>query len=130
MTKSSFAILILAFVALAAPMLAAPSAAEAAPYWPWCSRYATRASVESCAFATYDQCMETVRGIGGFCYTNPYPPPPPATRWERPRRHVVGSTAGEARSHHDEVRQTAATVSREPNATVFREPVSLPGLSP
>jgi hypothetical protein len=71
MTRSSFAML-----ALAAATLAAPSPGQAAPYWPWCSRYFDNTSnAESCAFSSWDQCMETVRGIGGFCFANLYPAP-------------------------------------------------------
>jgi hypothetical protein len=84
MTKSIFAASILAAMAL--PMLAAPRPAEAAPYWPWCSRYLEEAQ-ESCAFATYEQCMASVRGIGGFCYRNPSPPPS-SPYPQRTRRHT------------------------------------------
>ncbi len=50
-----------------------PSAAR--PWRPWCARYATNNIQEECLFATYEQCMATVSGIGGFCIQNVYPPP-------------------------------------------------------
>jgi hypothetical protein len=68
--------MIFAALAFASAMLIQPHAANAAPYWPWCSQYFSRGTPHSCAFSTWDQCMDTVRGIGGYCYANPYPPPP------------------------------------------------------
>ena len=68
----------LATLALTIMMLMEPHSATAAPYWPWCSVTNTRTTVNSCAYISWEQCMDTVRGIGGHCYTNPYPPPLPA----------------------------------------------------
>ena len=69
----------LAMLALAAAALTAPSPAQAAPYWPWCSQYADQDTGHtSCAFISWEQCMETARGMGGYCFANPYPPPPAA----------------------------------------------------
>jgi hypothetical protein len=70
-------------------MVMAPRAADAAPYWPWCSRYYWPRDAYSCAFSSWEQCMDTVRGIGGLCYTNPYPNPntPAPGRPAKPRRH-------------------------------------------
>ena len=66
-----------AALALASVITMAPGAADAAPYWPWCSRYDhPRGGSISCAFASFEQCMDTVRGIGGYCYKNPYVSPP------------------------------------------------------
>jgi hypothetical protein len=67
----------LAMLALAAAALTSPSSGQGAPYWPWCSQYAEMDTAHtSCAFISWEQCMETVRGMGGYCYVNPYPPPP------------------------------------------------------
>ena len=80
-----------AILALATIMLIQPRSTEAAPYWPWCSRYFSRdAPSQSCAFSSWEQCMDTVRGIGGYCYTNPYgpPPPPPYARAAKSSRHA------------------------------------------
>jgi hypothetical protein len=69
----------LATLALTAMMMIEPHAANAAPYWPWCSVYNSRTTTYACAFSSWEQCMATVGGgAGGFCYTNPYPPPPSA----------------------------------------------------
>jgi Protein of unknown function (DUF3551) len=78
--------LIFAALTLAAALLIQPRSGEAAPYWPWCSQYGRPSLAHACAFSSWEQCMETVRGIGGYCYANPYGPPPSA-RSAKPRRH-------------------------------------------
>ncbi len=81
--------MIFAIVALATVMMIEPRSADAAPYWPWCSQYGRPSLAHSCAFSSWEQCMETVRGIGGYCYANPYPPPPaPSARSAKPHRHA------------------------------------------
>jgi hypothetical protein len=70
---------------LAAATLTAPLPAQAASYWPWCSQYSQPSYAHACAFSSWAQCMETISGIGGYCYANPYPPPP---RSVAPRRHA------------------------------------------
>ena len=82
---------ILTSLALATVMLIQPHAANAAPYWPWCSQYFNRAASHSCAFISWEQCMDTVRGIGGYCYTNPYPPPPVPAGAAKRSRHAARS---------------------------------------
>jgi hypothetical protein len=52
-----------------------PPAAEAREY-PWCARYDW--STYNCGFVSFEQCLATVRGIGGICERNPrYVGPPP-----------------------------------------------------
>ncbi len=80
----------LAVLAFTTVMMIQSQAANAAPYWPWCSQYFSRGAPHACAFSSWEQCMETVRGIGGYCYTNPYPPPPPG-RSAKPSRHAARS---------------------------------------
>jgi len=59
-----------ALVALAA-IGARPAAAEV--YRPWCVQYFGGLSGgTSCAFISYEQCMETARGNGAYCYENPW----------------------------------------------------------
>ncbi len=70
--------MILAMLAFTTVMTIQPHAANAAPYWPWCSQYFSRGTSHACAFSSWEQCMDTVRGIGGYCYANPYPAPPAA----------------------------------------------------
>jgi hypothetical protein len=43
--------------------------AEAAP---WCAQYSGRGGGSNCGFYSFDQCMQTLRGIGGFCSQNPF----------------------------------------------------------
>ena len=84
-----FARMAFATLTLATVMLIEPHAANAAPYWPWCSYYGRSSFAHSCAFSSWEQCMETVRGIGGYCYTNPYPPPPAPARSAKRSRHAA-----------------------------------------
>ena len=50
--------------------------AEAEVYYPWCARYGggkLAPGVPICGFTSYQQCMESVRGTGGYCEQN-WPP--------------------------------------------------------
>jgi hypothetical protein len=67
--------LIFAALTLVTVMLVQPGPGQTAPYWPWCSQYFSFGVAHSCAFSSWEQCMDTVRGIGGYCYVNPYGPP-------------------------------------------------------
>jgi hypothetical protein len=57
--------------------------AEAQNY-PWCAYYDGAFDGTNCGFTTFQQCLDTVSGIGGFCQVNnQYQPPPgphPLTR--------------------------------------------------
>jgi hypothetical protein len=46
-----------------------PAAAEI--YRPWCVHYSDHAST-SCAFISFEQCMMTAHGGGGYCAQNPW----------------------------------------------------------
>jgi len=47
--------------------------------YPWCANFADGAGV-NCGFSTYEQCMATSQGSGGFCTKNNlYAPPGAAT---------------------------------------------------
>ena len=79
--------MIFAMLAFTTVMTIQP-AANAVPYWQWCSQYFSRGTSHACAFSSWEQCMDTVRGIGGYCYTNPYSSPLPA--WlTKPSRHAA-----------------------------------------
>jgi Protein of unknown function (DUF3551) len=43
--------------------------AEAQNY-PWCAHYGTGFEGMNCGFVTFQQCLDTVSGIGGFCMQN------------------------------------------------------------
>lgn len=61
---------------LAAAAIAAMSAsvqpAAAAIEHPWCAQYADgeEGGGKNCGFVSYEQCMMTVRGMGGSCVKN------------------------------------------------------------
>ena len=61
-------------LASAALMGATTLASAQSPYsYPWCSRQvAKEGSTTSCYFTSYQQCMTTISGIGGYCYQSPY----------------------------------------------------------
>jgi hypothetical protein len=45
--------------------------------YPWCGYYKEDVN---CGFTTYEQCMATVRGSGGYCARNTQFVPPPGPR--------------------------------------------------
>jgi hypothetical protein len=63
----------LAALALAAAFVGAPQAASAqSPYsYPWCAKLYLKNGVTSFYSASREVCMETVSGIGGYCFQNP-----------------------------------------------------------
>ena len=53
------------------------AAAQGQPYpydpYPWCAVYGGRSGgASNCGFLTWQQCMATVSGIGGFCERNQF----------------------------------------------------------
>jgi hypothetical protein len=51
--------------------------AEAQNY-PWCAQYgASPSAPTNCGFVTFQQCLDTISGIGGFCVRNNLYQPPP-----------------------------------------------------
>jgi len=58
--------------------------ASAEIYYPWCANYGGRGGGgTNCGWSTYEQCMVTIRGMGGFCDRNPFYTPPS----QKPSRH-------------------------------------------
>jgi hypothetical protein len=66
----------LLFLGIALALVFAGGRAEAQNY-PWCAQYGEDfGDVLNCGFVSFDQCMLTVRGMGGFCIeNNRYQPP-------------------------------------------------------
>jgi Protein of unknown function (DUF3551) len=64
--RNSFAVA----VAVALLILMAIDAAVAQNY-PWCAQYGIRGGPRNCGFVTYQQCMATISGLGGYCERNP-----------------------------------------------------------
>jgi len=57
--------------------------------YPWCSQRTDESRAHSCAFDTREQCMETMSGIGGYCYLNyALPLPNPALAHSRKRHRI------------------------------------------
>jgi hypothetical protein len=49
------------------------SNAQSAYSYPWCaSRYTMDGSSESCYYASREQCIATMSGVGGICFESPY----------------------------------------------------------
>lgn len=70
--------LLLSTVCVAA--VATGTRAEAQNY-PWCAQYSDgMGGATNCGFTTFQQCVDTVRGIGGFCNPNTQYVPPPGPR--------------------------------------------------
>jgi hypothetical protein len=64
------AVIVSAVAVAALATATTPVAAQGFGQYPWCSQYGT-AGAESCSYNTYTQCMDTISGIGGYCYQNP-----------------------------------------------------------
>jgi hypothetical protein len=64
--------------------------AEAQNY-PWCAQYSGGDGGMNCGFTTFQQCLATISGIGGFCVQNntyqPQPGPHPPTRLRKRNRY-------------------------------------------
>jgi len=66
-------ILVGAFIVGAAAM----SLPAYAQNYPWCAHYDADGGEINCGFSTFEQCLQDVRGIGGFCMrNNTYQPGP------------------------------------------------------
>ena len=81
--------ILLAVFMLAASLVPAWAHAQPFPYdpYPWCAVYGGRAGgASNCGFSTWQQCMATVSGIGGFCEPNQfYNPRGSKSRKKQPR---------------------------------------------
>jgi hypothetical protein len=46
---------------------------------PWCAYYSGHfGGASNCGFSTYEQCLATISGVGGWCQPNTMYVPPPA----------------------------------------------------
>ena len=62
---------------LAAVAMAALARPAAAIEYPWCAQYGGEdGGGRNCGFVSREQCMETIRGMGGFCEQNLFYPGP------------------------------------------------------
>ncbi len=66
-----------------AELLDAQTTATAQQRAPWCAALGGRDGGNDCSYYTFEQCMATARGLGGYCSPNPrvafdpYRQPPP-----------------------------------------------------
>jgi hypothetical protein len=93
-TPSQEAVMKLAHLALGAVLAAAastgaPVGAQAQNY-PWCAHLDFGSDeVVTCSFVSFDQCMQTVRGEGGFCMANnEYPSVTPTPSHRGPKHSL------------------------------------------
>jgi hypothetical protein len=70
---------ILSLFLVAAAVSGEAASAQSPTSYPWCARiYQKDGAGTSCYFTSYQQCMTTLSGIGGYCYQSPYYHPAPA----------------------------------------------------
>ena len=68
--------------------LAASAQPAAAIEYPWCAQYSGHGGGgRNCGFVSWEQCMETVRGMGGDCERNLFYKDPTEHRVKRTRKH-------------------------------------------
>ncbi len=75
-------LLILSLVLANAALIGAPdpASAQSPTSYPWCGRGGGRTSANNCYYTSKEQCMQTLAGIGAFCFENPYHRRSPAGR--------------------------------------------------
>jgi len=61
--------LLLAVLSICIGLVSMSKNTEAQNY-PWCAHLGTGFESTNCGFTTFQQCMDTVSGIGGFCQPN------------------------------------------------------------
>ncbi len=79
--------LFLVALGVVAGMATLGSSAKAQNY-PWCAYYGGRqGGGTNCGFTTFEQCMVTLSGMGGFCDRNTQYVPPPGRHPATPGAH-------------------------------------------
>jgi len=83
---------LLSFLLAAAALIgaAASSRAQSAYSYPWCAQYPRNIGGYACYYTSFDQCMRTMRGIGGYCIQSPFyrgPDPGAGQATQRKRQH-------------------------------------------
>jgi hypothetical protein len=71
--------------------VAAMASMARAQNYPWCANFADGAGI-NCGFSTYEQCMNTSQGSGGYCTKNNLyvPPHAAAPAHSAARKHRPG----------------------------------------
>lgn len=79
--------LLMLAIAMGATLMLGAARAEAGYGWyPWCAWFPDNVAGGGCFYTSLQACWASVRGVGGYCGVNPYPPPAPPPRY-RTRRH-------------------------------------------
>jgi hypothetical protein len=52
--------------------LSGSAQAQSAYDYPWCALNANKSGATVCYYSTFEQCKNTVQGIGGICIRSPY----------------------------------------------------------
>jgi hypothetical protein len=60
-----------------------PSSTAVARDYRWCAQYTDDLLTYQCQFETWEQCLATVSGVGGFCHLNPAAQASPRRRSHR-----------------------------------------------
>lgn len=70
--------------------LSAFGGSAVAQNYPWCAEYGggDMGGGTNCGFTTYEQCMATLSGMGGFCNRNTQYVPPPGPHPNPPYRRL------------------------------------------
>jgi hypothetical protein len=64
---------VLSLLAAAALLGSIPAGhAQSAYSYPWCARYPRDIGGFACYYTSFEQCMTTMRGIGGYCIRSPF----------------------------------------------------------
>jgi hypothetical protein len=86
--KAALLVPLFVLAILLAAVALAPRA-QAQSNYPWCAYYGSGFSGTNCGFTSFEQCLENVRGIGGFCQKNDWYRPSAAAQpsGTRKRRH-------------------------------------------
>ena len=93
-------------LAIAIAALSIGTRARKPQNYPWCAHYDKGDGGMNCGFTSFQQCLEDVRGIGGFCEQNNTYRPPAAARPGNGRRSSTipipdraGAACGVLNSH-------------------------------
>ena len=70
--RAKRALTLLATIGVAVIGLTRPGTAQSAYSYPWCAIYSDKSGAQACYYNSYEQCMATMRGIGGTCVRSPY----------------------------------------------------------
>ncbi len=81
----------------------------------WCATY--RVGGTNCGFHTFQQCMATVSGIGGFCNVSPYSS---SQTSERPRRTSNTTSVRKREAEHKLKREHVHQAKAKPDRQIAK----------